>query len=78
MTFSLLNLSPGQKGVICSHQSTGAVRQRLLDLGLIPEIEVEFIRTAPLGDPIEVKAGLTCIVLRCAEAKTIIVQKTAG
>ncbi|PWI34923.1 ferrous iron transport protein A [Vibrio albus] len=74
MKRSLLNLAPGQKGVISAHYSTDAVRQRLLDLGLIPEVEVKFVRAAPLGDPIQIKAGSTRVILRCSEAETVIIR----
>lgn len=74
MKRSLLSLAPGQKGVISAHYSTGAVRQRLLDLGLIPEVEVKFVRAAPLGDPIQIKTGSACVILRCSEAETVIIR----
>jgi Fe2+ transport system protein FeoA len=74
MKRSLLNLTPGQKGVISAHHSTGAVRQRLLDLGLIPAVEVKFVRAAPLGDPIQVKAGSASVILRRSEAETVIIR----
>lgn len=74
MRTSLSNLTPGNKGVIVSHQSKGAIRQRLLDLGLIPEMEVEFVRYAPMGDPIEIRVGLTNIVIRKNEAETVTVE----
>lgn len=60
--------------MIVSHQSQGAIRQRLLDLGLIPEMEVEFVRYAPMGDPIEIRVGLTNIVIRKTEADTVTVE----
>ncbi|MGF1910051.1 ferrous iron transport protein A [Vibrio kasasachensis] len=74
MRISLSNLIPGNKAVIVSHQSQGAIRQRLLDLGLIPEMEVEFVRYAPMGDPIEIRVGLTNIVIRKTEADTVTVE----
>ena len=70
----LAHFSPGHKGVIVSHQSQGATRQRLLDLGLIPQVEIELIRFAPLGDPLEFKVGQTNVVIRKAEALTVIVE----
>ncbi|MGD9123622.1 MAG: FeoA family protein [Desulfarculaceae bacterium] len=49
----------------------GAVRQRLLDMGLIPNAEVEVMRVAPLGDPIEIKVATSFITLRKQEADQI-------
>ena len=74
MKKSLSELKPGDKGVIISHHSQGAVRQRLLDLGLIPETEIEFIRYAPLGDPIEIRTGHTNVVIRTTEAESVLIE----
>lgn len=74
MRKSLSNLKSGEKGTIFSHSSKGAIRQRLLDLGLIPEMEIKFIRTAPLGDPIEISVGLTNVVIRKTEAETVTIE----
>jgi ferrous iron transport protein A len=47
------------------------VRQRLLDLGLMPNVKVVMVRSAPLDDPIELKLDATSIMLRRKEASTI-------
>ena len=49
----------------------GAVRRRLLDLGIRPDREVTVLRSAPLHDPIEVRVGDSFIVLRRREAARI-------
>ncbi|ASA57507.1 FeoA family protein [Vibrio gazogenes] len=64
----------GNKATIVSHQSKGATRQRLLDLGLLPHMEIVFIRKAPLGDPIEIRVGITSVVVRKSEADLITVE----
>jgi ferrous iron transport protein A len=54
------------------HRSVGAVRQRLMDLGLLPEEAiVTVVRSAPLNDPNEVKLDASNITLRRREAVTI-------
>lgn len=78
MKTQLDRLIPGQKGVIVSHGSQGAIRQRLLDLGLIPEMEIEFVRYAPMGDPLEVRVGLTNVVIRKTEAETVMIELDCG
>ncbi|WGV98861.1 FeoA family protein [Vibrio sp. YMD68] len=74
MNIQLSELKPGEKGVILSHHAEGVVRQRLLDLGLIPEMELELVRYAPMGDPLEIRVGLTNVVIRVKEAETVIVD----
>ncbi|KAB1457924.1 FeoA family protein [Vibrio panuliri] len=73
----LTELKPGEVARVVGHQSQGLVRQRLLDLGLIPQTEIKFIRYAPLGDPIEIKVGYTHVVIRASEAETVIVESQA-
>ena len=53
---------------VCGH---GAVRRRLLDMGLRPGAEVKVERLAPLGDPIEVTVLEYHLTLRREEAAGI-------
>lgn len=73
MKKTLTELKPGTHGIILFHYSQGVIRQRLLDLGLLPGTKIEFVRYAPMGDPLEIRVGLTSVVIRATEAKTIIV-----
>ena len=68
---SLSNVGRGCCCRIRRHHALGAVRQRLLDMGLIPDAEVEVMRVAPLGDPIEIKVATSFITLRKQEADQI-------
>ena len=53
------------------HFSRDAVRQRLLDVGLIPDVTVRVVRSAPLNDPIELRLDASSICLRRQEAATV-------
>lgn len=68
---TLNDLKPGRRARIRRHRSAGGVRQRLLDLGLMPDVVVVMVRSAPLDDPIELKLEGTNITLRRREAATI-------
>lgn len=68
---TLNDLKPGQRACIRRHRSDGGVRQRLLDLGLMPGVEVTLVRSAPLNDPVELKVEASSISLRRKEAGTI-------
>ncbi|WP_246293769.1 FeoA family protein [Desulfobacter latus] len=70
----LKRIKPGQRAKIRCHHAKGAVRQRLLDLGFVPETEVEVIRKAPLGDPIECYVANYKVALRNSEADLIEVE----
>ena len=50
---TLDKLKIGDSGIITVVGGQGALRRRLLDMGLTPKTEVFVRKTAPLGDPIE-------------------------
>lgn len=52
----------------------GAYRRKLLSMGLTPGVELEVVRVAPLGDPVEVKVRGTSISLRRDEAAALRVE----
>ncbi len=52
-------------------RASGALRKRVLAMGLVPGAEVEVLRAAPLGDPTEYLVKGYCLSLRRAEAKLI-------
>lgn len=52
----------------------GALRQRILDMGLTKGAEVSICKVAPLGDPIEITVRGYELSLRKQEAACIIVQ----
>lgn len=49
----LSELEPGERGIITRVEGSGALRRRLLDMGLVKGTEISVIRRAPLGDPVE-------------------------
>lgn len=68
---TLNDVQPGGRVRIRRHRSGGAVRQRLLDLGLMPNVVITVVRSAPLNDPIELKLDASNVSLRRQEARTI-------
>jgi len=70
----LNDVQPGCRAKIHCHHAKGAVRQRLLDLGFVPQAKVDVIRSAPLGDPIECRIDNYKIALRKSEADLIEVE----
>ncbi|MDX1304435.1 ferrous iron transport protein A [Photobacterium sp.] len=68
---TLNDIKPNQTVVVHRHRATGMIRQRLMDLGIMPHTTVTMIRSAPLGDPIEIKIDNTHISLRRTEAAGI-------
>jgi ferrous iron transport protein A len=67
----LTQISHGCRCRIRRHRAHGAIRQRLLDLGLVPNAEVEMVRCATLGDPLEMRVSDYYVTLRKREADLI-------
>lgn len=71
---SLASLVRGQKAKIVRVRGQGPIRRRILDMGLVPGSEVEVIRKAPLGDPVEFRIKGYYLSLRKIEAELVLVQ----
>jgi DtxR family Mn-dependent transcriptional regulator len=71
---TLKDLGVGKKGVVVSVKGTGAAKQRMMDMGLVSGCEVEVIRVAPLGDPIQINLKGYNLSLRKNEAQYIEVE----
>jgi ferrous iron transport protein B len=70
---TLQDLEPGQSGVIRSVGSDrGAVKRRLVDMGLTPGTTVTVKKIAPFGDPIEVNLRGYEMSLRKEDAAKIV------
>ena len=70
---SIADLHPGEGGRVTQVNGHGAVRQRLLDMGILPDAHIDIERIAPAGDPIWVKIGGFQLSLRRKEAEAIMV-----
>ena len=69
---TLYDLRPGESGVILSvGNQSGAVKRRLVDMGLTPGTAVKVTKVAPLGDPLEVTLRGYELSLRKADAAQI-------
>lgn len=72
MVKTLDSLKVGQKGKVCAVNGLNtSLRRRLLDMGLTPDTEVEVMRFAPLGDPMELRVRGYALTIRRDDAKLI-------
>jgi Fe2+ transport system protein FeoA len=71
----LSELKPKERGTIVKVGGDGPVRRRILDMGVVPGTEVEVVRVAPLGDPVEFLIRGYHLSLRKEEARDIFVEK---
>jgi ferrous iron transport protein A len=73
MSLTLEKVARGRKYMIKEIREAGPAT-RLLDLGLVPETEIELIRAAPFGDPFQFKVRGFYLSLRKEEARNILVE----
>ena len=72
---TLNDLKTGTSGIITAVGGDGALRCRLLDMGLIPRTRVTLQKVAPMGDPIEIRVRGYELTLRVEEAQKIEVRE---
>lgn len=77
-TTGLNKLKPGFEGRVMQVNAAGAIRQRLLDMGLLPGVTVRVERVAPGGDPVWIQVQGTQLALRKKEAESVLVTPLAG
>jgi len=73
MTLNKLPLGKISKIVAINGQ--GALRRRLLDMGLTPHTEIMVRKVAPMGDPIELHLRGYELTLRLDDAKEIVIEE---
>jgi len=73
--YALSELKPKERGTIVKVGGDGPVHRRILDMGVVPGTEVEVVKVAPLGDPVELLIRGYHLSLRKEEAREILVEK---
>lgn len=72
---TLNELKIGDSAAITAVGGEGALRCRLLDMGLTPQTVVTLRKVAPMGDPIEIHVRGYELTLRVEDARQITVEK---
>lgn len=76
-TASLDRIGDGARCTVVAVTGEIGVRRRLLEMGLCPGVEVDVVRRAPLGDPIEFLVRGYHLSLRAAQAAQVVVAVRA-
>ena len=71
---TLNQLKVGESGIVKSVGGQGALRRRLLDMGITPRTKVFVRKVAPLGDPIELHLRGYELSIRLEDAKNIEIE----
>ena len=64
---------PKETGIVIKVGSSGALRRRIIDMGITPGAKICMIKTAPLGDPIQINVRGYELSIRKSEANKIII-----
>jgi len=73
LTTTLDRIAPGDRCRVASVRGEDGIAQRLMEMGLIEGSEVEVVRLAPLGDPMELLLHGYHLSLRKSEAARVAV-----
>jgi ferrous iron transport protein A len=73
MVSSLADVALGRSATVREVAGSRTFRRRLLEMGLVPGIEVRVVTVAPLGDPIQIEVRGGQWSIRRDEAAQIVV-----
>ena len=68
---TLDKLKIGSSAIIKSVGGEGALRRRVLEMGLTPNTTVTMFKAAPMGDPVELHLRGYSLTIRLEDAKNI-------
>ena len=71
---TLANLKIGDKAEVTKILGETPATKRLMEMGIVPGVAVRVVKSAPFGDPIEIRVRGYSLAMRKAEAETIEVQ----
>ena len=71
---NLKNVPVGSTAKVVKIHGEGAVKRRIMDMGITKGVEIYVRKVAPLGDPIEITVRRYELSLRKADAESIEVE----
>ena len=68
---NISNLKINEVGVVKKVTASGEFRRRIIDMGVIPGAKIKMIKSAPFGDPIQIKIHGYNLSIRKSETEKI-------
>lgn len=68
---TLAELAIGAEAKVIRVLGKTSVSRRLMEMGVVPGISIKVVKTAPFGDPIQVRVRGYSLAMRKSEAETI-------
>lgn len=75
---TLSKLPVGVSATLREYPRAGAAFLRLREMGLLPGTTLTLVRSAPMGDPIEIRVRGYHLTLRKSEADHVLVEPAAS
>ena len=71
---TLQNIRPGKTVTVLRINGEGALKRRMMEMGLTRGVRVTVRKSAPLGDPIEINVRSYSLSLRKSDAALVVVE----
>ena len=71
---TLKEVNVGQTVKVVKLHGEGAVKRRIMDMGITKGVEIYVRKVAPLGDPVEITVRGYELSLRKADAEIVVVE----
>lgn len=71
---TLKDIKVGDSAVVVKLNGQGAVRRRIMDMGITKGVKVSVCKVAPFGDPLEITVRGYQLSLRKADAEMVEVE----
>lgn len=68
---TLKNLPIGARAKVVAVHGNGAVTRRLMEMGVVPGVTLRVVKSAPFGDPLEIRVRGYNLAMRQNEADVI-------
>jgi Fe2+ transport system protein FeoA len=68
---NLTNLPIGKEATVVAVNGKNAITKRLMEMGVVPGVSVRVVKSAPFGDPLEIRLRGYNLAMRKSEADTI-------
>ncbi|MGA2446574.1 MAG: FeoA family protein [Opitutaceae bacterium] len=77
-TLKLSQLPVGARATVREFPGDSPAGLRLREMGVLPGTALTLVRTAPLGDPLEIQVRGYSLTLRKSEAEQVVVELAGG
>lgn len=68
---NLTNLPIGTKATVVAVHGNNQITKRLMEMGVVPGVSVRVVKSAPFGDPLEIRVRGYNLAMRKSEADAI-------